>query len=120
VSEGVRSFHAATMLWTDVSGEQGDVCGRRRVEVRVMLVVLDAVPDAVKVFENVLAKSLGLISGHVGTAQKPLIAARHVHAMEIPACVVDYGAPHLSQGSRVTGHKMVLVCGLDIMEVETC
>jgi len=60
------------------------------------------------------------ISGHVGTAQKPLIAARHVHAMEIPACVVDYGAPHLSQGSRVTGHKMVLVRGLDIVQMETC
>lgn len=28
-SEGVRSFHAATMLRTEVSGERGDVCGRR-------------------------------------------------------------------------------------------
>lgn len=61
MSEGVRSFHAATMLRTDVSGERGDVCGRRRVEVDgVMLVMLDAVLDAVKVLENVLAKSLGL------------------------------------------------------------
>lgn len=38
---GVRSFHAATMLRTDVSGERGDVCGRRSD---------DAVGVPVKVF----------------------------------------------------------------------
>ena len=26
---GVRSFHSATMLRTDASGDRGDVCGRR-------------------------------------------------------------------------------------------
>lgn len=59
--EGVRSFHAAIILRTDVKGERGEVCGRRREEtVGVTLVVFDAVLDAVKVFEKVLAKSLGL------------------------------------------------------------
>lgn len=59
--DGVRSFHAEIILRTDIKGERGDVCGRRREEtVGVTLVMFDAVLDAVKVFENVLAKSLGL------------------------------------------------------------
>jgi hypothetical protein len=59
--EGVRSFHAAIILRTDVKGERGDVCGRRREEtVGVTLVEFDTVLDAVKVFEKVLAKPLGL------------------------------------------------------------
>jgi hypothetical protein len=60
-SDGVRSFHAATMLRTDVRGERGDVCGRRKGEtVGVILDVFVALLDAVNVLENVLAKSLGL------------------------------------------------------------
>lgn len=65
------------------------------------------------------AATMSSISEHVDMAQKPLIAARHIHAMEIPACVVDYCAPHLSQ-SFLTGHKMVLVCWLDIVQMGTC
>lgn len=58
---GVRSFHAATMFRTEVRGERGDVCGRRKDdtvgEIAEELVVLLA---SAKVLENVLAKSLGL------------------------------------------------------------
>ena len=39
-SEGVRSFHAATMFLTEVSGERGDVCGLRRDEAVGVAVVV--------------------------------------------------------------------------------
>ena len=48
-SDGVRSFHAATMLRTDVSGERGDVCGRRSED--AVGVAVDVKP--VNVFEYV-------------------------------------------------------------------
>lgn len=36
LSDGVLSFHSATMFRTDAKGDLGDVCGRRRVEVGVI------------------------------------------------------------------------------------
>lgn len=58
---GVRSFHAATRLRTDMRGERGDVCGRRKGETVGEMADEAVAPLAsAKVFENVLAKSLGL------------------------------------------------------------
>lgn len=58
---GVRSFHAATRLRTDIRGERGDVCGRRKEEtVGEMADEAVALLASAKVLENVLAKSLGL------------------------------------------------------------
>jgi len=66
-AKGVRSFQAATMLRTEVSGERGEVCGRRRgdaVGVPVKVAVPVKVSVGVNVFENVsvyvLVKVLGL------------------------------------------------------------
>jgi hypothetical protein len=39
-ADGVRSFHSATILRTEASGERGEVCGRRRVEVGVVRVLV--------------------------------------------------------------------------------
>ena len=58
---GVRSFHAATMLRTEVRGERGDVCGRRKDEtVGETAEELVALLAPAKVLEKVLAKSVGL------------------------------------------------------------
>ena len=50
-SDGVRSFHAATMLRTDVSGERGDVCGRRSED--AVGVAVDVKPVNVFEYESV-------------------------------------------------------------------
>ena len=54
LSDGVRSFHAATMLRTDVSGDRGDVCGRRREEAVGVAVVVKPVKVFVYVPEVVV------------------------------------------------------------------
>lgn len=51
--EGVRSFHAATMLRTEVSGERGDACERRRDPVGVSVPVFVMVFVLVLVLVNV-------------------------------------------------------------------
>ena len=43
LSEGVRSFHAATMFRTEVRGERGEVWGRRREEAVGVAVVVKPV-----------------------------------------------------------------------------
>lgn len=43
LNDGVRSFHAATILRTEVSGERGEVCGRRREDAVGVAVVVKPV-----------------------------------------------------------------------------
>jgi hypothetical protein len=57
---GVLSFHKATILRTDVKGERGDPCGRRRVEAGVRVLVLVNVPVSVAVPVNVRENVLGV------------------------------------------------------------